>query len=116
MPFRSRVRTTSRYRLKRRTGLIRVQCDSAKNPFLFVSGITDRFGFFDSDNAPRSDAQNTAAAHNAGVVVTWLLASLDKALGAQPDPCPFAKTTSYHVSRLRNSLTQPLAILIFYAV
>jgi hypothetical protein len=69
-------------------GLIRVQCESAKNPFLFVSGITDRFGFFDSDNAPRSDAQNTAAAHNAGVVVTWLLASLDKALGAQPDPAP----------------------------
>jgi hypothetical protein len=56
-------------------GIIRVQCES---PFLFVSGIVDRFGYFDQDVNPRSHAQNTAAAHNAGVVVAWLLNKLDQ--------------------------------------
>ncbi|HVP42545.1 MAG TPA: hypothetical protein VMS96_03895 [Terriglobales bacterium] len=56
-------------------GIIRVQCES---PFLFVSGIVDRFGYFDQDVNPRSHAQNTAAAHNAGVVVSWLLMRLDQ--------------------------------------
>jgi hypothetical protein len=69
-------------------GLIRVQCESTKSPFLFVSGITDRLGFFNTDNAPRSDAQNTAAAHNAGVVVAYLFPALDKAWGATPPPTP----------------------------
>jgi hypothetical protein len=55
-------------------GIIRVQSDS---PFLFVSGIVDRFGYFDQDVNPRSHSQNTAAAHNAGVVVSWLLSRLD---------------------------------------
>jgi len=55
-------------------GLIRVQSES---PFLFVSGIVNRFQQFGTDIAPRSDAQNTAGAHNAGVTVTWLLSSLD---------------------------------------
>jgi hypothetical protein len=56
-------------------GMIRVQCES---PFLFVSGIVDRFGCFDQDVNPRSHAQNTPAAHNAGVVISWLLARLDQ--------------------------------------
>jgi hypothetical protein len=56
-------------------GIIRVQCES---PFLFVSGIVDRFGYFDQDVSPRSHAQNTAAAHNAGVVVSWILNKLDQ--------------------------------------
>lgn len=47
-------------------GLIRMQCEPTKTPFLFVSGITDRLGFFNTDDATRSDAQNTAAARNAG--------------------------------------------------
>ncbi len=55
--------------------IIRVQCES---PFLFVSGIVDRFGYFDQDVNPRSHAQNTAAAHNAGVAVSWLLSRLDQ--------------------------------------
>lgn len=55
--------------------LIRVQSES---PFLFVSGIVDRFGYFDQDVNPRSHAQNTAAAHNAGVVISWLLSRWDQ--------------------------------------
>jgi hypothetical protein len=73
-------------------GLIRMQCEPTKAPFLFVSGITDRLGFFDTDDAPRSDAQNTAAAHNAGVAVTWLLPALDKTWGATPTPAPGPRT------------------------
>ena len=55
-------------------GVIRVQSES---PFLFISGIVDRFGYFDQDVNPRSHGQNTAAAHNAGVVVSWLLSRFD---------------------------------------
>ncbi len=55
-------------------GLIRIQSES---PFIFVSGIVNRFQQFGTDVAPRMDAQNTAGAHNAGVAVTWLLAALD---------------------------------------
>lgn len=57
-------------------GLIRAKCGS---PFIFVSGITDRLGHFDDEVAPRSHAQNTAAAHNAGVVTSWILSALDGA-------------------------------------
>jgi hypothetical protein len=56
-------------------GLIRMRADC---PFLFVSGIVNRFQRFGTDLAPRVDAQNTAGAHNAGVVVTWMLSSLDQ--------------------------------------
>jgi len=58
-------------------GLIRVQSDA---PFLFISGITDRLGHFDQEVTPRSYAQNTAAAHNAGVVLAWLLPRIDDVL------------------------------------
>ncbi len=56
-------------------GLIRIR---AECPFLFVSGIVNRFQRFGTDVASRADAQNTAGAHNAGVVVTWMLSSLDQ--------------------------------------
>ncbi len=56
-------------------GLIRVQ---SKSPFVFVSGIVNRFQQFGVDVVPRLDAQNTAGAHNAGVAVTWMLSSLDE--------------------------------------
>ncbi len=58
-------------------GLIRV---SSNAPFVFVSGITDRVGFFDTEVNPRSYAQNTVAAHNAGIVVAWMLPQLDRLL------------------------------------
>lgn len=57
-------------------GLIRIQSDS---PFLFISGIVNRFQKFSSDVVPRLNAQNTAGAYNAGVAATWLLAALDAA-------------------------------------
>jgi hypothetical protein len=51
-------------------GLIRVQSDA---PFIFISGITDRVGHFDDEVGPRSYAQNTVAAHNAGIVLAWMI-------------------------------------------
>jgi hypothetical protein len=56
-------------------GLIRKQCEV---PFIFVSGITDRVGHFDDEVSPRPYAQNTTAAHNAGVVVAWMLPRIDR--------------------------------------
>jgi hypothetical protein len=69
-------------------GLIRFSCP--ETPFLFLSTITDRFTYFDGDvSAPAlADAQNTAAAYNAGVTLRWMLAYLDGALAAKPlSPC-----------------------------
>lgn len=69
-------------------GLIRLSCPQA--PFLFLSSITDRFGYFDGDvSAPAlADAQNTAAAYNAGVALRWIFAYLDAAISAKPlAPC-----------------------------
>jgi hypothetical protein len=57
-------------------GLIRVEARDC--PFIFVSGIVNRFQRFGTDVAPRADSQNTAGAHNAGVVVSWMLSSLDQ--------------------------------------
>ena len=55
-------------------GLIRA---SSSAPFIFVSGITDRVGFFADEVGPRSYAQNSVAAHNAGVAVAWMLPNID---------------------------------------
>jgi len=57
-------------------GLIRVY--SGDCPFLFVSGILNRFQQFEEDVARRQHAQTTVGAHNAGVVVSWMLSSLDQ--------------------------------------
>jgi hypothetical protein len=51
-------------------GLIRLQTDG---PFLFVSGITDEDGRFDSQVTPRVYSQNFVAAHNAGIALCYLL-------------------------------------------
>lgn len=69
-------------------GLIRLSCPEA--PFLYLSTITDRVGYFDAEvSGPAlADAQNTAAAYNAGVTLRWMLAYLDSALSAKPPgPC-----------------------------
>jgi hypothetical protein len=58
-------------------GVIR---SASQAPFLFVSGITDTEGLFDYQVTPRVYAQNTAAAHNAGVAISWLLPSLVAAI------------------------------------
>ncbi|MBU7009150.1 MAG: hypothetical protein HXS46_00550 [Theionarchaea archaeon] len=62
-------------------GLIRVVAGinrkNGKVPFLFVSGIVDRVSHFDEDVNPRPYAQNTTGAHNAGIVVAWMLPKID---------------------------------------
>jgi hypothetical protein len=54
-------------------GVIR-SCTRA--PFAFVSGITDRVGFFNEEIAPRDYAQNFVAAHNAAVAFALLVTSM----------------------------------------
>ncbi len=50
-------------------GLIRAQSEA---PFMFISGITDRVGHFKDEVGPRQYAQNSAAAHNAGIILAWM--------------------------------------------
>jgi len=45
-------------------------------PFMFVSGVVDRFTLFSVDVSPKVYAQNVTGAQNAGVVVAQLVASL----------------------------------------
>jgi hypothetical protein len=56
-------------------GLIRLASDPA--PFVFISGITDSFLHFDEQvGMPAlADAQNFAAAYNAGITVRYMLAA-----------------------------------------
>ena len=51
-------------------GLIRMMWEDA--PFVFVSGIANRLGFFSQEVTPRAIAQNFVAAHNAAVAALWL--------------------------------------------
>ncbi len=51
-------------------GLIRLQTES---PFLFVSGIVDEDGKFDAQVTPKEYSQNFVGAHNAGLVLCYLL-------------------------------------------
>jgi hypothetical protein len=55
-------------------GLIRVQSEAS---FIFVSGIANRLGHFGDDVYPRLYAQNTTAAHNAGVVLASMIPKID---------------------------------------
>ena len=48
-------------------------CTQTEGPFVFVSGVTDRVGHFAEEVDPRAYAQNYVAAHNAGIVVAWML-------------------------------------------
>ena len=45
-------------------------------PFLFVSGVVDRYTLFATDVASKVYAQNVTGAHNAGVVITEMVAAL----------------------------------------
>jgi hypothetical protein len=58
-------------------GIIR---SASNSPFLYISGITDTEGQFNFQVTPRVYAQNTVAAHNAGVAIAWLLPSILAAL------------------------------------
>ena len=55
-------------------GLIRVQSEA---PFVFISGIANRMGRFDDDVKPRLYAQNTTAAHNAGIVLAHMIPKIN---------------------------------------
>jgi len=59
-------------------GLIRIMSDA---PFLFVSGLTDRLGYFNQELGPRTVAQNFIAAHNAGVATVWTLSLVLQSFG-----------------------------------
>jgi hypothetical protein len=54
-------------------GLIRLQSEA---PFIFISGITDRLGYFNMEVSSNGTAQNFAAAFNGGVVAAWLIPRL----------------------------------------
>ena len=55
-------------------GLIRVH---GSDNFIFISGISDRVGYFDEEANSRSYGQNTVAAHNAGIALAWMLPRID---------------------------------------
>lgn len=59
-------------------GLIRLASDPA--PFVFISGITDSFLHFDQQVGTVGDAQDYAAAYNAGISVRYMLAGYMKKL------------------------------------
>jgi len=58
-------------------GLIRIAAGFS-TPYLFISGIVDREGYFQEDVVPRSYAQNTSGAHNAGIIIAWMLQKINK--------------------------------------
>jgi len=55
-------------------GLVRCCTTSS---FVFISGVSNQIGHFADQVAPREYAQTFAAAHNAGVVFSWLLSKVD---------------------------------------
>ena len=55
-------------------GVIRLVVPSQQ--FLFFSGIANRLGYFNSETALRSYAQNFVASHNAAVVLAWAMPAL----------------------------------------
>jgi hypothetical protein len=74
--FRKSVRLHEVGSVETTHGLIRLAAEDTielQPHFLYISGITDTLGSFDMDVAPRVYAQNLAAAHNAGIVATWLI-------------------------------------------
>lgn len=45
-------------------------------PFMFVSGITDRAGYFDKEVSPAPYGQNFVAAHNAAIAAAWMIPAI----------------------------------------
>jgi hypothetical protein len=59
-------------------GIIAASTISYTNsPIIFLSGIVNQVGEFNKQVSPKPEAQNFAAAFNAGIVVAWLLPRLD---------------------------------------
>ena len=59
-------------------GVIRLHADN--KPFLFVSSIVDRVGYFDTEVDPKENAQNFSGAFNGGVFIGWLISNISKIL------------------------------------
>ena len=56
-------------------GVIRVS--AADRPFIFISAIVDRLGYFDEDVVPKEFSQNFSGSFNAGIVTSWLIPFLE---------------------------------------
>jgi hypothetical protein len=52
-------------------GVIRLALHSPQ--YLFISGITNRLGYFRMELAPRFYAQNLVASHNAAIALAWMI-------------------------------------------
>lgn len=59
-------------------GVIRLHAEG--KPFLFISSIVDRVGYFDTEVDPKENAQNFSGAFNGGVFISWLIIQLAKIL------------------------------------
>lgn len=59
-------------------GIVRTACAS---PFLFISPIVNRLTMYSVETFPNAFAQNTAGSQNAGVVLAWLLTSVNTVFG-----------------------------------
>lgn len=59
-------------------GVIRLHADN--KPFLFVTSIVDRVGYFDTEVDPKENAQNFSGAFNGGVIIGWLINNISKIL------------------------------------
>lgn len=59
-------------------GIIRLH--TAERPFLFISSIVDRVGYFDTEVDPKENAQNFSGAFNGGIFIGWLISNLSKFL------------------------------------
>lgn len=59
-------------------GVIRLH--AADKPFLFISSIVDRVGYFDTEVDPKENAQNFSGAFNGGIFIGWLITQLSKLL------------------------------------
>jgi hypothetical protein len=61
-------------------GLIRLAAGDV--PWMFISGMTDREGYFAQDVGNNEYAQNFAASHNMGVALAWVIPQIDAWAGA----------------------------------
>jgi hypothetical protein len=57
-------------------GIIRLHTED--NPFLFISSIVDRVGYFHTEVDPKENAQNFSGSFNGGIVIGWLILQLSK--------------------------------------
>lgn len=59
------------YSVETTHGLVRIEGNCTN--FMFISAITDRVGFFDTEVTPKVHAQNFSAAFNGGILLSYLV-------------------------------------------